>query len=52
LHKLYLHLAYRKRPKIAAVAVARELVGFLRAAMRALPPTETATTSMEARGMP
>ena len=51
LHKLYTHLAYRKQPKIAAVAVARELVGFLWATMRELPPTETATTSMEARGM-
>lgn len=45
LHKLYTHLANRKQPKIAAVAVARELVGFLWAAMRELPPTETATTS-------
>ena len=52
LHKLSLHLAYRKQPKIAAVAVARELVGFLWAVMRELPPTEPATTSMEARAMP
>lgn len=29
LHRLYHHLAFRKQPKIAVVAVARELVGFL-----------------------
>ena len=40
LHKLYTHLAYRKQPKIAAVAVARELVGFLWAVMRELPQTD------------
>lgn len=34
LHKLYGHLAYRKRPQVAVVAVARELVGFLWAVMR------------------
>ncbi len=34
LHQRYLHLAYRKQPQIAAVAVARELVGFLWAVMR------------------
>ncbi len=33
LHQRYTHLAYRKQPQIAAVAVARELVGFLWAAM-------------------
>ena len=33
LHQRYLHLAYRKQPQIAVVAVARELVGFLWAAM-------------------
>lgn len=38
LHKLYQHLAYRKQPQIAAVAVARELVGFLWAVMRELSP--------------
>jgi transposase len=38
LHKLYTHLAYRKQPQVAAVAVARELVGFLWAVMRELPP--------------
>jgi transposase len=47
LHKLYTHLAYRKQPQIAAVAVARELVGFLWAVMRELPvPSTAATTSM------
>ena len=34
LHQRYTHLAYRKRPQIAVVAVARELVGFLWAAMQ------------------
>jgi hypothetical protein len=29
LHQRYQHLAYRKQPQIAVVAVARELVGFL-----------------------
>lgn len=38
LHQRYLHLAYRKRPQIAVVAVARELVGFLWAVMRRLEP--------------
>src|SRR6266545_4135701 len=33
LHQRYNHLAYRKRPQITAVAVARELVGFLWAVM-------------------
>jgi transposase len=42
LHKLYQHLAYRKQPQIAAVAVARELVGFLWAVMRELEPADTA----------
>jgi transposase len=36
LHKRYTHLTYRKRPQIAVVAVARELVGFLWAVMREL----------------
>lgn len=45
LHKLYHHLAYRKQPQIAAVAVARELVGFLWAVMRELPPTQVAANS-------
>jgi transposase len=34
LHQRFNHLAYRKRPQIAVVAVARELVGFLWAVMR------------------
>jgi transposase len=34
LHHRYQHLAYRKQPQIAAVAVARELVGFLWAVVR------------------
>src|SRR5688572_4527284 len=38
LHKLYQHLSYRKAPQIAAVAVARELAGFLWAVMRDLEP--------------
>jgi transposase len=38
LHRLYQHLAYRKQPQIAAVAVARELVGFLWAVMRQYEP--------------
>ena len=37
LHKLYNRLAYRKRPQVAVVAVARELVGFLWAVMRTCP---------------
>ena len=45
LHKLYHHLAYRKQSQIAAVAVARELVGFLWAVMRELPPAQAVTTS-------
>lgn len=45
LHKLYHHLAYRKQPQIAAVAVARELIGFLWAVMRELPPAQAVTTS-------
>ncbi len=42
LHQRYNHLAYRKRPQIAVVAVARELVGFLWAVMRDLEPARTA----------
>ena len=38
LHRVYQHLAYRKQPHIAVVAVARELVGFLWAVMRDLEP--------------
>jgi transposase len=40
LHQRYQHLAYRKQPQIAVVAVARELVGFLWAVMRDLPTAE------------
>jgi transposase len=36
LHHRFNHLSYRKRPQIAAVAVARELVGFLWAVMQDL----------------
>lgn len=36
LHHRFNHLSYRKRPQIAVVAVARELVGFLWAVMRDL----------------
>jgi transposase len=42
LHQRYNHLAYRKRPQIAVVAVARELVGFLWAVMRDLEPAHAA----------
>jgi transposase len=46
LHKRYEHLSYRKQPQIAAVAVARELVGFLWAAMQSLEPaTASAVTA-------
>ena len=34
LHQRFNHLSYRKRPQIAAVAVARELVGFLWSVMQ------------------
>jgi transposase len=43
LHKLYNRLAYRKRPQVAAVAVARELVGFLWAVMRDCPSITDST---------
>lgn len=43
LHKRFQHLAYRKQPQIAVVAVARELVGFLWAVMKELPAPEAAT---------
>ncbi len=42
LHQRYNHLSYRKRPQIAVVAVARELVGFLWAVMRELEPVQAA----------
>lgn len=37
LHQRFNHLSYRKRPQIAVVAVARELVGFLWAVMQDMP---------------
>jgi len=37
LHQRFNHLSYRKRPQIAVVAVARELVGFLWAVMQDTP---------------
>jgi transposase len=42
LHARYTHLAYRKQPQIAVVAVARELVGFLWAVMQDCPVTAEA----------
>jgi transposase len=49
LHKLYQHLAYRKRPQVAVVAVARELVGFLWAVMQDCPvPEQTTSTARDA----
>jgi transposase len=42
LHQRYNHLSQRKRPQIAVVAVARELVGFLWAVMRDLEPASAA----------
>lgn len=38
LHQRFNHLSYRKRPQIAVVAVARELVGFLWAVMQEVTP--------------
>ncbi len=40
LHQRFNHLSYRKRPQIAVVAVARELVGFLWAVMQEVAPIE------------
>lgn len=40
LHHRFNHLSYRKRPQIAVVAVARELVGFLWAVMQDVVPVE------------
>lgn len=37
LHARYNHLSYRKRPQIAVVAIARELVGFLWGVMQDVP---------------
>lgn len=41
LHARFNHLSYRKRPQIAVVAVARELVGFLWAVAREVEPVST-----------
>lgn len=43
LYKRYNHLAFRKQPQIAVVAVARELVGFLWAVMHDCSPQQRAT---------
>lgn len=43
LHQRYVHLSYRKQPQLAVVAVARELVGFLWAAMQDLEPAQQPT---------
>jgi transposase len=43
LHQRFNHLSYRKRPQIAVVAVARELVGFLWAVMQDVAPVEQQT---------
>ena len=48
LHKLYQHLAYRTRPQIAVVAVAREFVGFPWAVMQELPATPAVTVDAAA----
>lgn len=48
LHKLYKHLAYRKSPQVAVVAVARELVGFLWAVMHDCPAAEPSTPTSTA----
>jgi transposase len=42
LHQRYNHLAYRKAPQIAVVAVARELVGFLWSVMQDVEPKQAA----------
>jgi transposase len=50
LHKLYQHLAYRKGAQVAVVAVARELVGFLWAAMQEMqdgPAADEALTAAQ-----
>jgi len=41
LHQRFNHLSYRKRPQIAVVAVARELVGFLWAVMQDVAPANS-----------
>ena len=42
LHQRFTHLSYRKRPQIAVVAAARELVGFLWAVMQDEPVAQPA----------
>ena len=49
LHTLFQHLAFRKPSRIAVVAVARELVGFLWAVMREMEPV-AAPAREESRG--
>jgi transposase len=46
LHKRFNHLAYRKDRRIAVVAVARELVGFLWAAMKHVPAADPNTSGV------
>ena len=43
LHARFHHLSYRKRPQIAVVAVARELVGFLWAVMQEVASADAHT---------
>ncbi len=45
LYQRYNHLAYRKQPQIAVVAVARELVGFLWAIMQDVQTSEVAAAA-------
>jgi transposase len=45
LHARFQHLSYRKQPRTAVVAVARELVGFLWAVMRDLEPAAAPVTN-------
>ena len=42
LHRRFTHLTHRKPPQVAIVAVARELIGFLWAAMQDVPAPEPA----------
>lgn len=48
LHKRFVHLTYRKPPQVAIVAVARELIGFLWAAMQDLPEASLAAPAAPA----
>ena len=45
LHARFEHLAYRKQPQIAVVAVARELIGFLWAVMQDVPTSDGASAA-------